>query len=163
MPATAIYWDANAFLSYINEIPERMPVLEALLGSSTGGGIQIYTSALSQVEVAFAASEQQQKALDAAAERKINRLWDDPRAVVLVEYHDGIGRDARSLIRDAITYGWSLKPLDAIHLATARWLSRLGYLVSEFHTYDRRLRRYGSIVGFTVREPYTAEPRLFDG
>lgn len=160
MPAAAIYWDANAFLSYINEFSERMPVLEALLGSSAGGGIQIYTSALSQVEVAFAASEQQQKVLDSAAERKINRLWDDPRAVVLVEYHDGIGRDARSLIRDAITYGWSLKPLDAIHLATARWLSRLGYQVAEFHTYDHALHKYNSLAGFQICEPYSAQPSM---
>lgn len=88
----AVYWDANAFLSYINGLPDRMPVLDALLGSSAGGSIQIYTSAISQVEVAFAASEQRQKALDADMERKINSLWDDPKAVVLVEYHDGIGR-----------------------------------------------------------------------
>lgn len=160
MPVTAIYWDANAFLSYINEIPDRMPALEALLGSSAGGNIQVYTSVISQVEVAFAASEQQQKALDVEAERKINSLWDDPQAVVLVEYHDGIGREARSLIRGAVPYGWSLKPPDAIHLATARWLSQVGYLVSEFHTYDRSLHKYTSLVGFRICEPYAAQPTM---
>ena len=160
MATAAVYWDANAFLSYINGLPDRMPVLDALLGSSAGGSIQIYTSAISQVEVAFAASEQRQKALDADMERKINSLWDDPKAVVLVEYHDGIGREARSLIRDAVTYGWSLKPLDAIHLATAQWLSQLGYSVSEFHTYDHSLPRYTSLVGYRICEPYSAQPSM---
>ena len=160
MATAAVYWDANAFLSYINGLPDRMPVLDALLGNSAGGSIQIYTSAISQVEVAFAASEQQQKALDADMERKINTLWDDPKAVVLVEYHDGIGREARSLIRDAVTYGWSLKPLDAIHLATVQWLSQLGYLVSEFHTYDHALFKYTSLAGFRICEPYSAQPSM---
>ncbi len=155
-----IYWDANLFLSYINEYPDRMPTLDALLENSAAGSIKIYTSALTRVEVAFAASEQQRRALDVQEEEKIDGLWSDPDAIDLVEYHDDIGRQARSLIRDSITRGWSLKPLDAIHLATAQWLMRVGFSVSEFHTYDSTLERYGPIVGFKICQPYTPQPRM---
>ena len=157
---TDIYWDACVSLSYVNEHPDRMPTLEALLENSAVGSIKIYTSALSQVEVAFAASEQMRKALDIQEEERIDSLWSDPDTIALVEYHDSIGRQARALMRDAITRGWSLKPLDAIHLATAQWLIGVGFSVSEFHTYDSRLERYGPLVGFRICEPYTPQPRM---
>ena len=155
MPSEVIYWDANGFLSYINQIPDRMPTVGALLERSGNGSIDIYTSSLSQVEVAFAASEQRQQTLDPSAEERIDALWNDLETVALVEYYAEIGNRARALMRDAITRGWSLKPLDAIHFATAQWLVENGVQVDEFHTYDRSLDKYGSIVGFTICEPYT--------
>ena len=158
----AIYWDANCWLSYINAVPDRLPVLDALLDASGGdrGNVQLYTSALSKAEVAFSASEQIQKALDVKTEELIVNLWRDPDAVIIVEFHDGIADIARGLMRVAITRGWSLKPSDSIHLATAKWLSDLGLGVEEFHTYDGRLFRWSSIVGFEVLNPYTSQPKL---
>ena len=157
-----VYWDANVFLSYVNELPERMPVLDVLLEASSevDGAARIYTSTLSQVEVAFAATEQAQRALDPQVERRINALWDDPDAVVTVEYHAAIGNIAKRLIRSAITMGWSLKPLDPIHLATAQWLSESGIALDEFHTYDRALGKYEALVDFRICEPYTPQPRM---
>ena len=78
----------------------------------------------------------------------------------MVEYHAEIGNRARTLMRNAITRGWSLKPLDAIHLATAQWLVDNGVQVDEFHAYDRSLDKYGSIVGFTICEPNTPQPKM---
>ena len=158
----AIYWDANCWLSYINAVADRLPVLDALLDASGGESddVQLYTSALSKVEVAFSASEQQQQVLDTKTEGLIENLWHDPDAVVTVEFHDGIADIAKGLMRVAITRGWNLKPLDAIHLATAKWLSDLGLGVEEFHTYDGQLFRWSSIVGFKILEPYTSQPKL---
>jgi predicted nucleic acid-binding protein len=138
-----IYWDSCNFLSYINEMPDRVSILDALLASSASdtGTINLLTSELSKVEVAFGATEQLQRALVPEIEEKIDNLWADPSAVAVVEYHDGIGREARSLIRAAITRGWRLKPNDAIHLATAAWLSRVGISIDEFHTYDHSLHK----------------------
>ena len=85
MPDTAVYWDANVFLSYINGVPERLPTLDALLESSASGGISIYTSALSVTEVAFAASEREQRTLDPAMEQKIDNLWEPNGPVTLVD------------------------------------------------------------------------------
>ena len=163
MPDTRkiLYWDSCVFLSYVNEMQDRMPVLDALLESNhSGGTVKLYTSMLTQVEVSFAASEQQKQILDPQVEQRITSLWSDPEAVVSVEYHDGIGQVAKGLIREAITRGWSLKPLDAIHLATAQWLASVGLQVEEFHTYDDRLWKYGPIVGFCIGEPYTQAPKL---
>ena len=155
-----VYWDANNFLSYINEHPERVALLESLLSLSShrDAQIKIYTSTLSHVEVAFSASEQNNQALDPEQERRIDDLWNDPSAVVSVEVHQDIIDRARSLIRESITRGWSLKPADAIHIATAQWLSRSGVAIAEFHTYDDRLCKFSEIVEFEIVEPYTDQP-----
>ena len=163
MSAAAVYWDANVFLSYLNGDPERLPTLDALLESASSGSIRIYTATLSVTEVAFADSERRRRELDPAMEQKIDDLWRVNGPVIPVDFHIGIGRQARSLMRNALTSGWALKPNDANHLATAQWLSETGIAVAEFHTYDRRLMRYGAIVGFKIVEPYTLEPRLLDG
>ena len=142
-----------------------MPVLEALLADSASnhGGIKIYTSALSKVEVSFGATEQKQRALDAETEDRIDNLWADPGAAVLVEFHDAIGREAKLLTRSAITQGWSLKPLDAIHLATAKWLSDAAIPGGEcFKGAGTGLRReYAALMAFKVLGPYTCPmPRM---
>ena len=148
-----IYWDSDVWLSYINAYPERMPVLDALLNdsASTVGDIEIVTSTISQTEVAFALVEQNNSAPDISIEQKIDSLWGDTKAITLIEYHTVIAVEARSLIRMGLQYKWSLKPLDAIHLATAKWFD-----VTEFHTYDTRLTRYSSEVGFPILEPHVA-------
>ena len=155
-----LYWDSCAFLSYVNEHPERTPALEALLERSSTGEIELYTSEISRVEVAFAASEQKRRRLDPEMEARIDSLWADSNLVVTVECHRAISQAARNLIREAITRGWNPKPLDAIHLATAQWLQSLGIEVSEFQTYDGRLSRYAPLVDFDIREPHTPQPNL---
>ncbi len=154
-----VYWDANVAQSYIEGVADRLPVLDAQLEQSTSAqhGLKLLTSTLSIVEVAYAAQEKEQRMLDPQIEDKINALWEDPRAIQLVEVYEQITRDARTLMRQALVHGWSLKPHDAIHLATAR---RLG--VVEFHTYDKPLTKYRAVVGFLIMEPYTDQPRLLD-
>ncbi len=140
-----------------------MPILEELLESSSGSSrtIKLYTSTLSQVEVAFAASERRQQQLSPEVEDQISALWEDSESVVSVEYQEVIGMIAKDLMRDAITNGWSLKPLDAIHLATAKWLLDVGITVDEFHTYDDRLFKYNDIVGCPILRPHTPQARMF--
>ena len=148
-----IYWDSCVWLSYINGYPARLPVLETLLADSRSqlADIELVTSTIAQTEVAFALTEKESHTLDSEVEAKIDALWTDRRTITLVEYHTAIAREARDLIRLGIEYDWQLKPLDAIHLATARWLR-----VYEFHTYDKKLPRYSDQVGFPIKEPYVA-------
>ena len=70
MPDTLriIYWDANAFLAYVNEETNRMPTLDAILDGAAKGEIQLRTSEISRAEVAFGTTEQTQRALDIATE-----------------------------------------------------------------------------------------------
>jgi predicted nucleic acid-binding protein len=151
-----LYWDSSVFLAYINGEQARLPIIDALLDEiEHDEARRVFTSSISQVEVAFATSEANTHALDPETESKIDALWQDRSVVEVVELHDEIALEARSLMRDSVTRGWSLKALDAIHLATARWLQ-----ATEFHTYDHRLEKYEPLVGFPVREPYAAQGRL---
>jgi len=68
------YWNASMFLSYINRIPDRLPILDSLLADSDEGKIRIITSVVSIVEVAFAAQEQQKRVLSATEESNIEAL-----------------------------------------------------------------------------------------
>ncbi len=80
----------------------------------------------------------------------IEALLNDYNVVTLVEFHELIGRQARALMREAIKDGWNLKPMDAIHLATA-----MNEGVPAFHTYDKPLTKYSQVTGITIGEPNT--------
>lgn len=146
-----IYWDSCVWLRYINETPEDKEVLDILLRDSAmrTGDIALITSTIALTEVAYGAAEQSHQALDADIEQKIDSLWADQTAVTLVEFFPAIALRARGLIRISIERGWSLRPFDAIHLATAQRLE-----VTEFHTYDQRLLRYTTDLGFPITAPY---------
>lgn len=148
------YWDSCVFLSYINGDKDRAPTIDALLAESSDPEHEreIVTSSFTIVEVAFALHEKSQKVLDSEAEDKIDSLWTDRYAVKLIDFHEGVAREARTLIRGAVEAGWSLKPGDATHLASARSLG-----VAEFHTYSKDLVKYVRLTGFPIMEPYGAQ------
>ena len=153
-----IYWDSNCWLSLINAVPERVPILKSLLSDSKNelGDITLVTSVISKVEVAFAQSEYQGNQLDRAVEEAIDSLWADT-AVTLIEFHDRIGLEARELIRSGLYREWSLKPMDAIHLATAK-----SFGVDEFHTYDNGLIKesLSAHLGFPIGNPGLTDRQL---
>ena len=154
------YWDSCVFLSYINATPDRLPILDALLAESDDpeNPREIVTSTFSIVEVAFELNEKAQGALDPAAESAIDALWSDRHAVKLIEFHEGIARDARTLIRGALAMGRrSLKPGDATHLASARSLG-----ATEFHTYSKDLPRFSALTGLQISEPFVYQPRMLE-
>ena len=69
-----IYWDSCVSLSYINGMVDRIPVLDSLLEDCTRGVVKLHASDLSRVEVAFAAAEKEQMALDPVIEQRIDGL-----------------------------------------------------------------------------------------
>src|SRR5687768_1929140 len=146
-----IYWDACVFLHYIEGTPRWMPILDSLLEEATETtGLVIYTSTLSITEVAFAQAEKDGQALDPSIEAEIDALWNDRAAVKLVEFNEIIARDARALLRQAVGSGRHLRPMDAIHLATAQ-----NRRVAEFHTTDERLKNGWQDLSFPVQDPFT--------
>lgn len=153
--AACVYWDACVALSYINADSERLPVLEELLAEARRGEAKIVTSTLSVVEVAFAAEEQRHQAPDSATEAQIDALWTPGSVITLAEFHFGIASRARTLMRKAMARGWSLKPPDAIHLATA-----LQHSADRFHTYDDGLGKYAELTGLIIVEPQAVQPQL---
>ncbi len=151
-----VYWDANVPLSYLNGVAERMPTIDELFRQARAGEIELVTSAVSRVEVAFARSEEQAGALDEQAEAAIDALWLPGSPIKTVEFYDLIGSKARALIRRGVSQGWGkLKPMDAIHLATAQQMA-----VAEFHTYCDRLKKWTNALGFPVTEPQTTQTVL---
>lgn len=154
-----VYWDANVFLAYVNGAAAHLPVLEAFLHSSanSNGGVAIYTSAISKVEVSFGEVEKTRRRSVPEIAAQIDALWSAPDAIRLVDFHDVIGQEATRLMRASLPQGGGLRPYDAIHLATAQWLIDTGVKIDEFHTYDQRLMRHSDSVGFTICEPNTAQ------
>jgi predicted nucleic acid-binding protein len=146
-----LYWDSNVFLSAINANSERLPVIEALLDDCDHGDLEIHTSVLTIAEVAFAESEQRQRQLSEDIEAKIEKLWVSPSPIKLHEVSQHVANDAKALMRRAILKGWSLRPPDAIHLATAKRGE-----VHEFQTYDvARLSKFSEITGYPIVQPRT--------
>jgi predicted nucleic acid-binding protein len=152
-----IYWDSCVVLHYIEGTPKWMPVLDSLLDdASRSNELVINTSSGSIVEVAFAKAEKDGGVLDPTIEAGIDAFWDDRTAIRLVEFNEVIGRSARGLLRRAVQDGRHLKPMDAIHLATAQ-----NRRVDDFHTLDERPKKSWSVLGFPVRDPHTPRPKLF--
>jgi predicted nucleic acid-binding protein len=148
-----VYWDSNIFLTIINEAPAtRLPAIRAIFDDCDEGNIEVYTSILSIAEVAWAESEKKGRILDPDVEAKIDKLWTPPSPIHLVDVHQFIVFEAKALMRNSITKGegWSLKPADAIHLATAKRME-----LNEFHTYEPGLNKYAEMVGFKICQPYT--------
>ena len=143
------YWDANIFLSYVNGMPDRVPIIDDYFSRARRGECQIFTSTWSITEVAFETSEKGKRILSQDIEKKIDSLWADRSVIKLIEVSPYLQREARRLMRDGIPKGWSLKPVDAVHLASAVSDMVKG---SEFHTYDN-LKKYEAITGLKIGPP----------
>ncbi|MEJ7787527.1 MAG: PIN domain-containing protein [Solirubrobacteraceae bacterium] len=111
---------------------------------------------MTQVEVAFAASEKEAGELDDEIETAIDELWLPGSPVKVVELHAAVAHQARALMRSELAAGRSgLSASDAIHLATAVTMG-----ADDCHTYDQRLARHAAGVPFPVREPFTPQGQL---
>lgn len=154
-----LYWDSCVFLSYIDAEVDRVDVIETLFAEvqKSKGAKKIVTSTVSIAEVAYGAQEKKRAALDHSIRERIDALWNDKSVLTFIEFHDGIARIARELMREAISKGHALKPLDAIHLASAQWLQ-----VQEVHTYDDKLEKFAVAIGRKICAPYADQPRLPD-
>lgn len=150
-----VYWDSNVFLDYIEGTPEKLPVLDALLEDAKNGITHIYTSAFTVAEVAFAHVEQTGKVLDPGIEASIDSLWSDRDMITLYEVTEFISRQARSVMRAAITHGWSLKAKDAIHLTTAQYVA-----VDEVLTYEPKWVKFDTLIGIPIRAPSLTQHRM---
>ena len=155
-----VYWDSCIFISYIEQTPDRIAVIDAILHQAHNArDVEIFTSVLSIAEVAFAETERINKALDPGVEMDLDRLWADPM-IRLVEVNPVVCRGARDVVRTVMIRHEtqeepSLRSADAVHLATAQWIN-----TNEFHTCDHRLLRHTGLLGFPIIEPVIPQPRL---
>ena len=155
---TVIYWDTSVFLAYLSNDAAHMPTLDALLEEITGsaGKTIIVTSVVSKVEVAYTQEEAVKRTMQSEVEAAIDALWTDSSVFELVELHDEIALSARTLMRSAKSQGHKLKPMDAIHLATAKWIG-----ANALHTYDLAdFKKFEPMIGVSIIEPFVAQPKL---
>jgi predicted nucleic acid-binding protein len=154
------YFDSCLLLAIINEEVGRFETVEAILEDAEKKECQVYTSQMSVAEVAFGDQEKKGKALSDAAQRKIEKLWHPSGPIQLVDVHSIIAVQSRELIRQAMKDGWtngedwSIKPPDAIHLATAKLVS-----AKHFFTYDDRLLKLKK-TGLDIRKPFLKQGRI---
>lgn len=154
-----IYWDSCVPLSYLNDDPSRVPTIEELFKQARAEEIELLTSAVSRVEVAFVQSEKADGVLDAEAEEAIEAFWSPGSPIKTVEFYDLIADSAKALIRKGIEQDWgNLKPMDAIHIATAQRMQ-----VSEMHSYDDRVKKWSGHLGFPITDAQTAQGVLGSG
>lgn len=72
------YRDANVFVSYLNNDPDRVPTLEAILETvESSNNDRIVTSVVSKVEVAWVAHEKLNRALSLEEEKRIDDMWNN--------------------------------------------------------------------------------------
>lgn len=123
-----LYWDSCAWLGLLNEESGKHRELEIIFNGAKRGHFEIWTSALSLVEVnRFADELGQPKPLGDDQLALIAAVFEQP-FVKIVPLDMEIGRRSRSLVRE--TPGLT-KKLDAVHLASA-----LRWNVDALHTYD---------------------------
>jgi len=152
-----LYWDTDVFLPYLNDNPDRISTLQAILDDvSKDKQHLIVTSTITKVEVAWVAHEKLNRVLSTDEEARIDALWDDSSVIEFVEFYDDIAILARDIMRDGMIKGWKLKANDAIHLASAQSVK-----CYEVNTYDSKLKKYSELIGIMIKEPSVIQPTLF--
>ena len=131
-----VYWDANLFIHYAARSPEWIQILDALVSEARSGKIQIATSTLSTVEAAFTPAEKESSELSLEVETAFRVMFEDFTLLRMVDFDRHIADAARVLMRAVVPSGRSLKPGDAIHVATARILN-----ADAFFSTDERLNQ----------------------
>jgi len=118
-----VYWDSCVFHALFSEEKGRVDVCRKVIAAAERGELQIYTSAITSVEVVWI------KNLDRMSpdhEEKIQKFFEH-KFIRIITCDRGISAEARRLL-------WQypkLKPKDAIHVASA-----ISQTVDVMHTYD---------------------------
>jgi len=142
------YWDACCFIDLIQQTTSRIEVLEQLRSQAQRGEIDIVTSSYTLAEVI---KDDKGAPVNDDDEQRIATLFLEPYIGVRL-LHRQVGNKARQIAR-----AHSLKPGDAIHVATAI-LEEADVL----HTYDekRLLKRNGVIGDPPLRIERPSVPQL---
>jgi predicted nucleic acid-binding protein len=152
-----LYWDADVFLSHLNDLEGRAERIEAVLDMVRAEkDLIIVTSTITRVEVAWKAVEQQKRQLSDEELESIDDFVGNRAIVKLIEFNDTVALRARNFMRLAMQDGRRLRPIDAIHLASASWVEAI-----ELNTYNlQHFQHFAELVGFPIREPTPEQPRL---
>lgn len=157
MPKTNyVYCDANVFLAYFNAEAGRIATIDQLFEEvQKDNQRKLVTSVASITEVSHVAEEKKRNRLQQKIYDALEVFWGDTSLLEFVDFNELIARHARDLIRRAISQKYALRTNDAIHLSSAQYVG-----VDEFFTYDKKLEKFGTLLGYSIQEPYVNSPRL---
>lgn len=144
------YWDACPFCAVFNKESGRVENCRQVLKSAESGEIRIVTSALTVAEVVRV---QDMARLPREKEGILHDFFQH-EFIIVVSVDWFVSTRARRLIFDYPT----LKPMDAIHLATA-----IKGKAFEMHTYDKSLLDLTEKIGvppMPIRHPSIPQPPL---
>ena len=157
--APSVYLDSCVFLAFFQNEPDRADDVAELFEKALQKEVKLYTSVLSLTEVAFLEQERAKNLLDPLVEQRIADTFNEEGLVTLIENTKLVATDARKLVRKTmVDQGKTLKPPDAIHLASAL---RVG--ASVLHTYDDPLIGHSNMHGIKIVPPPKAAISLFGG
>lgn len=139
-PHAILYWDSCVFIDLLERTPGRIEQLLPIIGLAERKEILIVTSALSLSEVSRLG---RLRLDDESVEQMVSRFFENPYLSVRPADRF-VAEMSRPLIRNL-----GLKPLDAIHVATALMMK-----VDMMQTYDAKiLKLNGQIKGLPIEEP----------
>lgn len=135
-----IYWEACVFIDLLEKTPDRIGHLLPIIDAAEQDQIVIVTSALTLAEVSRLRHLQLD---DESVEKTILQFFETP-FLYLHPVNRFVAERSRPIIRN-----FGLKPLDAIHVASALMMK-----VERMHTYDAKILKLdGKIEGLRIEEP----------
>jgi predicted nucleic acid-binding protein len=151
MPIEPIYWDSDAFLGWFQEEPGKVELCEGTIERAQNGEVLIITSALTVAEVLWLRGGPPIPSDKADIVRKFFR-----RSYIRVR---NVTRAVSEHAQDLV-WNHSIRPKDAIHVATA-----LDAKVAALETFDEKLLTKSGAVGdprLLIRTPIPpAQAKLF--
>jgi len=151
MTVEKIYWDSDAFLGWLQNEPDKVAKCQGPIKRATRGEIILFTSALTLTEVLWM--------------KNAPKITQDKREILNRFFRRSFVRVAavsRKIAETAQDVVWesSIKPKDAIHIATA-----LHHSIKYFETFDGKLIKKSGKVGdpaLIIREPKPDAQGSFD-
>lgn len=151
MSVEQIYWDSDCFLGHLQAEPGKAEKCDGVIQRAERGEVLIVTSALTLAEVLWMRGGQRvSKDKAEIVQRFFRRSY--------IRVHNvtrKISEDAQELVWD-----YSIKPKDAIHVATALHLG-----IATLETFDTKLIAKSGTVGnplLLIREPEAASQGRLD-
>ena len=141
-------WDSSVVIGYLTGDQRIHSVCSQIIQQAERGNIEILVSQLAKSECAYIGGES-----DSGSERIIREFF-GREYINSVNLDDAISGIVRGLIRK-YRGSPSIKPLDAIHLATA-----IQWNIPIFETTDNPLLRFNQLEG---NPPVTVRRPLYDG
>lgn len=149
---STVYWDTSVFLCFLSAVEqERRAASEAVLRDARDGRIKIVTSMVTLVEVIRPKGLPHPVQLTPEQQSKLEAMFRWPW-LSKISVHEKVAMKAVEIARNN-----NLKPMDAIHAATAILAG-----VDEFQKWDKDYSKVSMLLNVTEPRAVSEQPVLID-